>query len=294
MPTKRKPNNKKNSEFIWLSLILSIIIIFQIILSLSTNNSLKNLNTETDTISNNLNLLNSQLNQKINNIDTDVQGKITDLSSNLLNIETDLGKEISSIKAETSADFSGIISNAINSIVTIRTDVAQGTGFIISEDGFVITNAHVLSGAKITRAITAEQETLPIDLIGYDYLLDLALLKLKGNYEYLNFGNSEEIIVGEKVIAIGNPLGLSFSVSEGIISAIDRKGDNQLPIYLQTDAALNPGNSGGPLINTDGEVIGINNFKLAGDNLGFALESNPITNSINNIGIKKLNQTIIN
>jgi len=83
--------------------------------------------------------------------------------------------------------------------------------------------------------------------------------------------------VGEKVIAIGNPLGLSLSVTEGIVSGVHRIGDNNLPAYIQTDAALNPGNSGGPLINTDGKVIGINNFKISGtESLGFALESDYI------------------
>jgi len=222
-----------------------------------------------------------------------LQNKVGGLSSSLLDVERDLGKEISSIKAETSADFSGIISSAVNSVVSIRTDVAQGTGFIISGDGFVVTNAHVLSGAKFANAITAEQETVKMDLIGYNYLLDLALLKIEGDYDYLNFENSNNIQVGEKVIAIGNPLGLSFSVSEGIVSAMDRVGENGVSGYIQTDAALNPGNSGGPLINTDGSVIGINNFKIAGDNLGFALESDYIVDAVNDIGIRVLNESVV-
>ena len=246
-----------------------------------------------NTISNNLDLAKSQLENKINANNADSQEKINELSKSLLDVEIDLSKEIGSIKAETSADFSGIISNAINSVVSIRTDVSQGTGFIISEDGFVVTNAHVLRNAKFASAITSEQETKGVTLIGYDFLLDLALLKIEGDFKHLELGNSNEIIVGEKVIAIGNPLGLSFSVSEGIVSAVDRTGENGISAYIQTDAALNPGNSGGPLINTDGESIGINNFKLAGENLGFALESNKIKESINNIALNELNATII-
>jgi S1-C subfamily serine protease len=95
--------------------------------------------------------------------------------------------------------------------------------------------------------------------------------------------------VGEKVIAIGNPLGLSFSVTEGIISALDRVGPNNLAEYIQTDVSLNPGNSGGPLINTRGKVVGINNFKIGdAESLGFALESNSIRDSINDLAGEKI------
>ena len=86
------------------------------------------------------------------------------------------------------------------------------------------------------------------------------ILKIEGNYPFLKFEDSANVRIGEKVIAIGNPLGLSFSVSEGIVSAKDRLGQNNLPAYIQTDAALNPGNSGGPLVNIKKEIIGINNF----------------------------------
>ena len=107
-------------------------------------------------------------------------------------------------------------------------------------------------------------------------------------------GNSDKVQVGEKVIAIGNPLGLQFSVSQGIISAVHRIGINGIEAYLQTDAALNPGNSGGPLINTQGKVIGINNFKIgSGENLGFALESNYIIDSVNDIYFQLFNETLI-
>ena len=178
-------------------------------------------------------------------------------------------------------------------MVSIRTDVAQGTGFILTSDGYVVTNAHVLSGADYAEAILSNKNTEELSLIGYNITMDIALLKLDGNYDYLELRDSEELKVGEKVIAIGNPLGLSFSVSEGIISAIDREGSNGYPAYIQTDAALNPGNSGGPLIGTDGKVLGINNFKARGESLGFALESNYIKDSIDEIALRKLNQTIL-
>ena len=130
-------------------------------------------------------------------------------------------------------------------------------------------------------------------LIGYNQKLDIALLKIPPQDSSLEFILSKDVEIGEKVIAIGNPLGLSFSVSEGIVSAKDRPGINNLPGYIQTDAALNPGNSGGPLINDDGKVVGINNFKAQGENLGFALQSEYVIIAINNIAIQAFNQTII-
>ena len=207
--------------------------------------------------------------------------------------QTSFEQEIINLKAKTSSDFSGIIEAAIKSVVTIRTNVAQGTGFIITSDGFVVTNAHVLQDAHYANAITYNREIKPMSLIGYSSKLDIALLKIEGSYSFLEFGDSDNIKIGEKVIAIGNPLGLSFSVSEGIVSAVDRVGGNGLPAYIQTDAALNPGNSGGPLINSDGKVIGINNFKVIGENLGFALESNYIVDGVNKIALAALNETIL-
>ncbi|MBR9705232.1 trypsin-like serine protease, partial [Candidatus Pacearchaeota archaeon] len=171
---------------------------------------------------------------------------------------------------------------------------AQGTGFILTTDGFVVTNAHVLSGARFADGILSNSGVEGMDLIGYNLTLDLALLKIDGTYEPLKLGDSNDVRVGEKVIAIGNPLGLGFSVSEGIVSGVHREGlERDLFAYIQTDAALNPGNSGGPLINTDGVAIGINNFKARGENIGFALESNHLKSGVNDITMRKLNRSIL-
>jgi len=198
------------------------------------------------------------------------------------------------LKASTSSDFSGIIEGAIKSVVTIRTDVSQGTGFLINERGYVITNAHVLYGGNMVEIWNYEQNSFNTKLIGYDETFDIALLKIEGTFEKIYLENSDNVQIGEKVIAIGNPLGLQFSVSEGIVSSVHRIGMNGMKAYIQTDAALNPGNSGGPLINKEGKVIGINNFKIsAGESLGFALESNYIKKIVNEISMRELNQTLI-
>jgi len=246
---------------------------------------------------------NEILNQ-LNDLESNTQSKLNELSENLIETRNDvdlLNNQIGSIdeqfaelKSSVSEDFSDVIEDSIQSVVTVKTNVGQGTGFIITKDGFIITNAHVLSGGKTVETLNYEQDEIETSFIGYNSDLDLALLKITGEYTPLKFADSDDVQIGEKVIAIGNPLGLQFSVSQGIVSGIHREGPNGLEAYIQTDAALNPGNSGGPLINTGGKVIGINNFKSSsGESLGFALESNYIIDAVNEISQKELNRTII-
>ena len=244
------------------------------------------------------------LNQKLSDLQKETQNNINSLSSSLLDtnnkinsISSDVGnisQQFSKLKASASDDFSSIIETSIPAVVTIKTDVAQGTGFIISGNGYVVTNEHVIDGGSYIQAVDYNQNVVNAQLIGYDQNLDIALLKIQGNYSKLSLGDSSNVQVGQKVIAIGNPLGLQFSVSQGIISAINRQGPNGLDAYFQTDASLNPGNSGGPLIDTNGDVIGINNFKASGsENVGFALESNYIKQAVNSISHQALNQTLV-
>ncbi len=255
-----------------------------------------------------------QLNKQITNFQADTQIKISDITESVVQTNKNLmqtnqvldvklgslNQKFNLLKATAGEDFSGIINSSIKSVVTIKTSAGyQGTGFMVSREGYLITNAHVLSDskgklAKLIQTINYKQEKKDALFIGYNGKMDLALLKISGNYTYLKFGDSDNIQIGEKVIAIGNPLGLQFSVSEGIVSAIHRPGISGTNVYIQTDAALNPGNSGGPLIDKQGKVIGINNFKIgSGENLGFALESNQITKTINEIYFQSFNKTLI-
>ena len=237
------------------------------------------------------------LQEEIKDVDQDLQNKISELSNAIGDVsseQTDINYQLSELKAETSADFSGILETEIEGVVTIKTNVGQGTGFMITEDGYVVTNAHILSDASYANIYTYDNEKHSATLIGWHSLLDIAVLKISGDFYNLDFGDSGDVKVGEKVIAIGNPLGLSFSATEGIISATERVGTNGYAFYLQTDAALNPGNSGGPLIDTKGDVIGINNYKMSGaDNLGFALGSDHIVPTINEITEAAQNKTIL-
>lgn len=197
---------------------------------------------------------------------------------------SDFESEIEELRLIQDDDFSEIIDSAIMSTVSIRTDRSTGTGFFITSDGYLVTNLHVVNGAEFIRIETFDDTVFDAQLVGVNALTDIALLYVPGVFRSFELAYSSEVGVGSAVIAVGNPLGLSFTVTEGIISAKNRRGPNGLENYLQTDVTLNPGNSGGPLVNKEGKVVGINNFKVGGaEGLGFALESDTVREVINSI-----------
>lgn len=155
-----------------------------------------------------------------------------------------------------------------------------GTGFIIDPSGLILTNHHVIGDAEQVKVQLKEEDhdLIGAEIIGRDPELDVALLKIKTHEKLiaLPLGDSEQIGVGEFVLAIGNPMGYGHSVSHGILSAKNRKSPEfQLGRYLQTDASINPGNSGGPLLNMKGEVVGINNaIDARAQGIGFAIPIN--------------------
>jgi serine protease Do len=168
-----------------------------------------------------------------------------------------------------------------------------GSGFIINQEGYMLTNHHVINGAdkiKVRLQVADKEKTYEAELIGSDQKTDIALLRIKreGNdatpFPYIPMGNSEQLEVGEWVIAIGNPFGLSHTVTTGIVSAKGRDiGSGPYDEFIQTDAAINPGNSGGPLLNMKGEVIGINTAIISGNTggnvgIGFAIPINMAAN----------------
>jgi len=214
------------------------------------------------------------------------QSSLQELSNIIAKQQTSVDsfqQQISQLQSQ-SGDFSSVIQDAIKSVVFIRTDKAIGSGFFMSSDGYIVTNAHVIENANRINALTSDRSSYDVQLVGIDELRDIALLKASGNFEFLEFADSSQLQLGKKVVAIGNPLGLSFTVTEGIISGLDRKGTNGLSEYIQTDVSLNPGNSGGPLIDSSGKAVGINNFKLSNaECIGFALESNAIKRSVDNL-----------
>ena len=158
-----------------------------------------------------------------------------------------------------------------------------GSGFIINKDGYIVTNNHVISGAdQITVIFNNGIDEVPAELVGTDPKTDIAVLKIDPsavNIEHVRWGDSESSRVGDIVLAIGNPLGLGGTVTSGIISSINRDiGSGPYVDFIQTDAPINRGNSGGPLFNLDGEVIGINSMIISQTGgsvgLGFSIPSN--------------------
>ncbi len=175
---------------------------------------------------------------------------------------------------------------------------SQGSGIIISEDGYVVTNAHVVEGATSVQIVLNDDTTYDAKIVGSDNKTDLAVLKVEAKgLNAADFGDSSALKLGESVIAIGNPYGLelSGSVTKGIVSALEREivVENYQMKLLQTDAAINPGNSGGALVNMYGQVIGINSSKIISsdaEGLGFAIpvnEAKPIIDALINYGYVK-------
>ncbi len=163
-----------------------------------------------------------------------------------------------------------------------RRSQALGSGFVISEDGFIVTNNHVIDGADEIQIEFFNGDTLDAKLVGTDPKTDIALLKVESDapLKPVPFGNSDQAHVGDWVMAMGNPLGQGFSVSAGIVSARNRALSGTYDDYIQTDAAINRGNSGGPLFNMEGEVVGVNTAILSPNGgsigIGFAMSSNVV------------------
>ncbi len=154
-----------------------------------------------------------------------------------------------------------------------RKVLSLGSGFVISKDGYIVTNFHVIDEAKEINVSFADDSRYKARIIGVDKKTDLALLKISAvkDLKFVNFGDSIKSRIGDWVIVVGNPFGLGGSVSVGIISAISRDVNfNQLEGFLQTDAAINQGNSGGPMFNLKGEVIGVSTaiYSPSGNNVG--------------------------
>ena len=199
-----------------------------------------------------------------------------------------------SVEIERSYEYSlvDIFEKSEESVVQVNvlrggSDGGMGSGFVYSEEGYIITNQHVVRDAKKVTVTFLDGEAYIGDVIGTDPDLDIAVVKVSPSNTYLQpitIGDSSKLKVGEKIVAIGNPFGLSGSMTSGIVSQIGRllpqESGYSIPDVIQTDAAINPGNSGGPLINMKGEVVGINTAiqSITGEfsGIGFAVPSNTV------------------
>ena len=209
-----------------------------------------------------------------------------------------LPKELTSNDAGKKLTPVDIYELTVNSVVGIKTEAttnvfgqeavsaSAGSGFILSEDGFVITNSHVVSGADTIQVELFNEEIYEAELVGADSSFDIAVLKIEAEgLQPVTVGDSDQLKVGEEVAAIGNPLGeLTFTLTTGVLSALDREinTDGNPQNMLQTNAAINSGNSGGPLFDMNGNVIGVTTAKYSGstnsgttiEGLGFAIPIN--------------------
>lgn len=187
-------------------------------------------------------------------------------------------KDVSDVVQKVRPSVVGVITESFQTYSTSST----GSGIILSEDGYIVTNNHVVEGGDSIAVTLDDGETYAAELIGTDVKSDIAVLKIDAqNLPAAEFGDSSQVEVGEAAIAIGNPLGLNGTVTAGIISAVNREiqvGSSNM-VLLQTDASINPGNSGGALLNEYGQVIGVNSAKISSEDsegLGFAIPSNTV------------------
>jgi serine protease Do len=213
---------------------------------------------------------------------------LTSLSGSLEHVTAEVGRAVVQIFARSYVP--GTDSDSSDQLLTSQN--SSGSGVLLTPDGYILTNAHVVSGARSLRVELSSDLSLrqpeakrpgramPAKVIGVDRATDLAVVKIdRQDLPYLTLGNSRELKQGQIVLAMGNPLGLENSVSMGVVSAVARqvKSDDFM-FYIQTDAPINPGNSGGPLVDTDGHVVGINTFILTqsggSEGIGFAIPSN--------------------
>lgn len=204
----------------------------------------------------------------------------------------------------TAAKASDKVSDSVVGILCYSDDVpdqadtttasSQGSGIIFSQDGYVITNAHVIGNSKTAyaiRVVTSDGKVYKAGVVGYDSRTDIAVLKMddaKG-LTPATFGDSSQLEVGQDIIVVGNPGGLDYqnTTTKGVISALDRKlSTSSLTKYIQTDAAINPGNSGGPLVNYYGQVVGITTSKIVSETyegMGFAIPSQTVKNIVDTL-----------
>ena len=236
---------------------------------------------------NNINNINNTNNSLINNLQKDPATFLSTDSSSAMTA-VDIYKKVAPavvvVSSKSIQSYNGFLPTETDSI---------GSGFIINEDGYILTNYHVIEGATEVTVTLSTGEEVKASVVNYDQEQDVAMIKINGDVKVpgvVELGDSNALQPGEEVLAIGTPLStdLSYTLTNGIISALNRnvETDNGVQLNLiQTNTAINPGNSGGPLINTKGQVVGINTLKMSGEveGIGFAIPINDVKEKIESL-----------
>lgn len=213
-----------------------------------------------------------------------------------------VGKEIDIGNPNNIGDVAKVVSPAIVGIGGEKENSSSvGSGVCVSKNGYILTNSHVVNDCNSIVLYLSDKTQTTAEIIYEDTILDLAILKSKKNIPYLNIGNSDNLSVGEDILAVGTPLSLTLvhTFTKGIVSALNRtlkvsgtSGEGYMQNLIQHDASLNPGNSGGPLINSMGEVVGINTLKISsGEGIGFAIPSKSFETLLNSF-VENINYEI--
>lgn len=248
-----------------------------------------------DTVEKKLDIKSQEFETKVGSLQSNIdtvkdlsEQQIADLSGKLKQVELKSVSQLSDLKDQLnglglSQGFADIIEQVLPAVVSINTNGGIGSGAVFSQDGYIITNKHVATGSSTVTVKTFDKKQYTANVIGESATKDIAVIKINANnIPFLSFANSDNVKVGESVIALGSPGGLDFTVTEGIISATNRIINTVN--HLQTDVPINPGNSGSPLVNKAGQVVGINTMKVQGfEGVGFSITSNEAQAAIREI-----------
>ena len=192
--------------------------------------------------------------------------------------------QLEALRKELTNDFSAVIEEVIRTAVTIKANSSSGSGVIVDDKGHIVTNAHLFEVGESIVVTDHRGRSREATIVHQDVQRDLAVLRTTPFSNVITLGDSDTIVVGEHVISIGSPEGLESTVTQGIVSATNRVFDEEEGSFIQTDVPINSGSSGGPLINTDGELIGINTFKIKdSESLGFAIPVNDVKTLLNSM-----------
>ena len=283
---QRKPRKKGRGKKVLKALLASVLIVALMAVSCGITAFSVNLywNRQQKQVLNGLYQEIERLEQEIK--DNSYTGQGNSVSGTPVPVE---GLTPGQIHAQNKNSVVGIANQGVTTNIfgQVTETASAGSGFVISQDGYIVTNYHVIEGAKTLTVITNNEEEFPATVVGYDEGNDFALIKVDvTGWTPVKLGSSDDLIVGDQVVAIGNPLGeITNSLTVGYISVKDRDVTIESSIInmLQTDTAINPGNSGGPLFNMKGEVIGITTAKYSGnavESIGFAIPIDDVSQMI--------------